>query len=512
MKTFFLILNICIINVTVIFSISGQNVTILPSGITPNNIGSYPRLTYDQILALPSPQKGDLAMDLTFNHLRYYNGVKWVSILTTEDISLPLSMAWKAGGSNFDAGNKVVIDAIGNIYLTGYFYGTATFGTTTINSAGSSDVFIAKYGSDGNLLWVKKAGGSNAEIGFSVALDSNNNPFIVGTFQGIASFETTNIISSGSNDIFIAKYSSTGDFQWVQRAGGSGFDQGFDIKVNGNGEAFITGCFWGTATFASTTLVSAGGTDIFIAKYNSQGIFQWVQQAGGIKDDICHAIVLDGISTVYLTGVFGGTAIFGASSVTTSTNGIFIAKFRVNDWQWVTSISGDTYSTTVGFDIVIDVNKNIYIAGSFYGTIYFGTNNITSQGNSDIFIAKYNSNGVFQWVKQAGGTNLDICKSIAIDNFANLYVTGTFIENISFGNVSLSGGYSIFLAKFNSTTNLWEWGRKANSMIDVDSMSIAIKASDDVFTTGYFGNFITFGTTTLNTTGNYDIFLARWVY
>jgi hypothetical protein len=100
----------------------------------------------------------------------------------------------------------------------------------------------------------KKAGGSNAEIGFSVALDSNNNPFIVGTFQGIASFETTNIISSGSNDIFIAKYSSTGDFQWVQRAGGSGFDQGFDIKVNGNGEAFITGCFWGTATFASTTL------------------------------------------------------------------------------------------------------------------------------------------------------------------------------------------------------------------------------------------------------------------
>jgi Beta-propeller repeat len=512
MRKIFLLLSICTLNLNIIHSVWGQNVTILPSGITPNNAGSYPRLTYDQILALPSPQKGDLAMDLTFNHLRFYNGTKWVSLLTTEDISIPLTMAWKAGGTEYDEGKKIILDANGNIYITGYFYGTATFGTSTLTSVGSSDIFIAKYSSNGDLIWIVKAGGVNQDVGVSLALDTNNNLFILGTFQGTANFESSNIISAGSNDVFLAKYNNNGNLQWVKRAGSDGFEQSYDVKTNGNGDVFITGGFWFNATFETTSITSAGDSDIFLAKYSNDGDLAWVKQAGGTGSDIGYAIVLDGNSTVYVTGVFHSTASFGSATVTTDTNGIFIAKFRISDWQWATSATSSSYNVTVGYGIVLDINRNIYITGSFWDTINLGTRSYTSTGGGDLFLVKFNSNGVFQWFQQAGSAEHDLSQNISIDNVGNIYITGYSQGATKLGNISLDAGNGAFLAKFNPIMNTWEWAKKAKGMLTTNSISMAVKGNNDIYTIGNFDYYISFGNFILNSSGYFDIYWVRWVF
>lgn len=139
---------VCICLMTSVF---GQNVTINPTGITPQTSSSYPRITYNQILALPSPLKGDLAYDLTFDCLRVFNGVKWLNLLTGQDINKAASLTWALKSNDFLSVVDIEKDANGNIFVIGNFKQTATFGTVQKTAVGDNDVFLAKYTDTGTL-------------------------------------------------------------------------------------------------------------------------------------------------------------------------------------------------------------------------------------------------------------------------------------------------------------------------------------------------------------------------
>ncbi len=166
-----------------IVSIHAQNVTVLPSGITPLPIGYYPRLTYDAILALPSPEIGDLAVDLTYRCLRFYTGSKWARLINDDDLNLPAITAWAEGGTDTDYGYQVAVDPNGFLYVCGRFTGFATFESTTIASSGAEDIFIAKYNKAGALQWVKRAGGVGEDRANGIAVDAGGNPYITGSFN-----------------------------------------------------------------------------------------------------------------------------------------------------------------------------------------------------------------------------------------------------------------------------------------------------------------------------------------
>jgi len=423
--------------------------------------------------------------------------------------------AKKAGGTSYDNGLSIAIDANENSYVTGYFSGSATFGTTTLTSSSEyySDIFVAKLDNNSNWLWVKQAGGTNWDYGYGIAVDANGNSYVTGYFYNSATFGTTTLTSSGYADIFVAKLDSSGNWLWAKQAGGASFDYGYGIAVDDNGNSYITGVFEEIATFGTTTLTSSGYEDIFVAKLDSNGNWLWVKQAGGTGwDDYGRGIAVDANGNSYVTGYFWDSATFGTTTLTSSGNSdIYVAKLDCNgNWLWAKQAGGTGWDD--GYSIAVDANGSSYVTGFFMESATFGTTTLTSSSEyySDIFVAKLDSSGNWLWVKQAGGTDYDCGYGIAVDANGNSYITGCFNYIATFGTTTLtsSGSTDIFIAKLDSSSN-WLWVNQAGGTIDDGGRSIAVDANGNSYVTGYFEESATFGTTTLISSGYEDIFVAK---
>ena len=237
--------------------------------------------------------------------------------------------AKQAGGISGDWGRDISVDANGNSYVTGCFKETATFGAFTLTSSGGYDVFVAKLDADGNWQWAKQAGGSGNNYGYGISVDANGNSYVTGRFEGTATFGADTLTSSGFLDVFVAKLDADGNWQWAKQAGGSNNDMGYSISVDANGNSYVTGIFQGTATFGAFTLTSSGSYiyDVFVAKLDTGGNWQWVKQAGGGSNDYGYSISVDANGNSYVTGQFKETATFGSYSLTSSGGqDIFVAK------------------------------------------------------------------------------------------------------------------------------------------------------------------------------------------
>ena len=216
------------------------------------------------------------------------------------------------GGSNGERSRAVAIDAAGNILVAGTFSGTANFGGASLNSAGSNDIFLAKYTPSGQHLWSKRLGGSGDDQIQGLTVNANGDILMTGNFSGSANFGGQNLSSAGSTDIFVAKYSNNGAHLWSKRFGGTGSELGYGVAVDSNDDVVITGAFSNTVDFGGDLLSSAGNTDIFVAKYTTQGNHLWSKRFGGSSYDYGRSVVVDGESgDVVVTGYFKKTADFG---------------------------------------------------------------------------------------------------------------------------------------------------------------------------------------------------------
>lgn len=505
-----MLLLVCLL-VTVI-GLNAQNVTITPNGITP--VGTHPRLSYDDILALPNPQEGDIAYDLTFKCLRVYNGNKWIcSNQNLNNFTPDIAAIIRAGEAGDEYASGIAVDGNGNIYIAGTFQGSTTIGTSTITSAGGFDIFIAKYNSSGVFQWVQRAGSTNQDYAASIAVDGSGNAYITGNFRDAATFGESIVFSAGGADVFIAKYSSAGGLQWVQRAGGANDEFTNSIAVDGSGNAYITGSFRDTATFGTATITSAGFEDIFIAKYSSSlNSWAFAVRAGGISfADNGQSIAVDGSGNVYITGAFYGTVTFGAFSFTSAgSSDIFIAKYDPTASAWVFANRAGSGNSDQGRSIAVDGSGNAYITGNFREAATFSGATVYSAGDTDMFIAKYNTVGVLQWVQRAGGSSAELPESVAVDGNGNTYVTGRFLGTATFGTttVTSANSYDIFVAKYNNA-GVYQWVQKGGGTNNDGSTSIAIAGGNNVYVLGYFRDTATFGNTTIISAGDTDIFVCR---
>ncbi len=335
----------------------------------------------------------------------------------------------RAGGATPDEASDISIDAGGNTYTTGYFTGAADFGTTTLHSSGVTDIFIAKIDNTGNYVWAVKAGGPGSDRALSIKADAAGNSYITGFYYGTASFGSQTITAVGIQDLFIAKYNNAGVLQWVKSAGGASADIGNGITIDNSGNVVVTGEFSGTASFGGFSLSSLyNSTDVFTTKLDGNGNFLWAKKGSGASTDRGIDAACDASENVFVTGQYSDTITFDAAHNNTINNAIFLIKYNSSGQeQWFRKIGGGTMNNVSG--IAIDANDNIYLTGDFTGgVIFFGTPNITLTNTyaNRIFTAKYDNSGTFQWGHADGSSNDLTSKNITLDASGNAYIIGNF--------------------------------------------------------------------------------------
>ena len=297
-------------------------------------------------------------------------GISFISIISFAQI---LNWQWAkgVGGTDWDGIFATTIDTQGNIYVVGIFNSpTITFGSTTLTNNGEEDIFIAKYNSNGNVLWAKSAGGIYEDRALSVIVDASGNIVVTGSFNSpTITFGTTTLTNNGNYNIFIAKYNNNGDVLWAKSAGSN--DEDFVssiVAVDATGNIIIAGSFSSpTITFGSTTLINNGGSDTFLTKYNTNGNVIWAKSAGGISTDFSKSMAVDATGNIIVSGSFKSPTItFGSTTLTSEGDWVsFLTKYNTSgDVLWAKSDS--IYDGMNSISVSVDKLKNIYLINDVY--------------------------------------------------------------------------------------------------------------------------------------------------
>jgi hypothetical protein len=386
-----------------------------------------------------------------------------VMIMAASASAQDFTWVTQAGLWAYDYGYGIGTDAAGNVYVSGKYEEQAIFDANTqVSCAGNHDIWVAKYSPNGQLQWVRTAGGPDGDYARCLAVDPAGNTYVAGEIEGTAMFGSVQVQGhNGTNDIFVAKYDTNGNLVWAKYYGGWSDDKARSIAIDASGNCYITGEIKGAATFGSTTLNTNGGSeDIFVAKLDPSGNALWAKRAGGSMDEGGKGIKVDVNGNVFVAGFFGATADFSSSTSLTAPNGffdMFLAKYDSNgNLQWVNN-AGDDWDD-VAWAIALDNSGNAYVTGEFNAAPMFGSQQLITNGMADVFIAKYNSSGAIQWAQRFGGDLIDRARGIATDG-TNVYVTGQYGGTASVGSHTVTSVDSsdIFVASFTASSGSGNW-------------------------------------------------------
>ena len=425
------------------------------------------------------------------------------------------------GSSGEDRGHSVAVDSNGNVVITGYFMGTVDFGGGPLTSVlaspvlgPSKDVFLAKYSASGTHLWSRQIGANADDQGNSVVVDSNGDVVVTGSCANSVDFGNGNLTSSfGGYDIFVAKYSGVdGSLLWAKRFGGIYDDYGYGVAVDSSDNVIVTGQFMERVNFGGGALYSAGGGDIFVAKFSPSGTYLWSERFGSENTEFGYTIGVDGSGNVLIVGRFVGTVDFGGGPLTSesSTLDIYVAKYSGTNGSHLWSKRFGSTGTDYANGVAVESNGNVIVTGFFEGTVDFGGGTpLVSAGSRDIFVAKYSAAGSHLWSKRFGSTGTDYANGVTVDSNGNMIVTGTFTGTVDFGGGGLTsaGGCDIFLAKY-TASGAHVWSENFGGTINQFGKAVAVNGNSNVAVTGYFENIVDFGGGIHTSAGGFDIFLT----
>ena len=331
----------------------------------------------------------------------------------------------------------------------------------------------------------------------SITTDPSGNIFIAGNFRDSALFGSTVYHPTGTANMFLAKYDSTGGFLWMRYAKGANapaLHLVTDICSDSVGNCYITGYFNGQAIFDHDTITSIGPLpDVFIAKFTPSGSVAWLQQGTGVSSDYAHGIGLDADGNCYVGGTFQVAVDFGNLhlAANNSSNDIFVLKLDGAG----NFISGHTAGGSSGEllnTMAVDKAGNCYVAGTFLSTDFvFNTDTlIYSNTSADAFTAKFDSAGNALWAAAGTGPSNQEPSGISYDQSGNCYVTGIFKGDTMYLDTTtlITFGYwDFFTAIYDVSGNLTWAGNQGSSTFGTEvCLGIVTDTSGNFYTTGQF--------------------------
>jgi len=422
----------------------------------------------------------------------------------SESLNFQVEVSQSIGGISTDPTYDIATDNNGNVWVTGYFWQSIDVdgdGINDLTSNGSEDSYVAKFDSDGNLLFAQNIGGSGLDQGWGIATDSNGNAWVTGEFNGSIDIDgdgNNDLTSNGRTDSYIAKFDSNGNFQFAQNIGGSNTDRGYGIATDSNDNVWVTGLFTQNIDIdgdGNNDLIR-NGWDSYIAKFDSNGNFLLAENIGSYNIDQGYAITTDSNDNVWLTGEFRNTIdIDGDGNDDLTSNGdrdSYVAKFDSNaNFQFAQNIGGS--SSDEGWGIATDSNGNAWATGYFNGSIDIdsdGNDDLISNGSNDSYVAKFDSNGNLLFAQNIGSSGSDRGYGIATDKNGNVWATGYFNGSIdidSDGNDDLisNGSNDSYVVNFDSNGNLL-FAQNIGGSSSERGRGIATNSNGDVWATGYF--------------------------
>ncbi len=293
------------------------------------------------------------------------------------------------GGTGSDGGDEVAVGPGGDVFVLGDSDGPTRFSPAVeLPATGGRDAWAARYRPDGRLAWARRLGGPGLQQSHGISADREGHTLVTGEHRGETRFGDVTLGSDGVRpDVFVAKLGRRGRVLWAQRFGGPGQDLGRGIDADADGHVYFSGEFSGTIRLGATTLTSAGGRDMFVAKAGRGGRIIWAVGMGGPGDEVGPEIEVDARGAVHLAGTFSGQARFGDRTLTAAgANAAVVARLTSRGrFTWVAQ-SGPGPYTTLG-ELALG-SGNVTVLGRYAGPATLGRFGLTAAGRTDVFVAR----------------------------------------------------------------------------------------------------------------------------
>lgn len=372
--------------------------------------------------------------------------------------------AYTSGGNGWDDVKSSHLGADNGLVVTGMFSNTATFGAISLTSMAYQDGFVAKYDQQGNVLWANAIRGNEQDWGYKVTTDNLNNVYVTGYFQSTALYFTPNdsIVKNvqSSRNVFLVKYNSNGVFQWVKHGSGgttNAFITARSVVTDNQNNVIISGDYNKQIQFGASTLPNTNTANIFMVKFDQSGNVIWTK--AGVSSSIC----------------------------------------------WFA-------------DLATDASNNIYATGKISSPITFGATTITNNLGDDMVVGKFDANGNLLWMNVEGksisatttGNNLDCGSSVKLDANGNVFVGGSLIDTTYYDanlNLLVTKQFA-FVAKYSNAGNQL-WLKKYGNDAKDNTNAIALDANGDVYAIGNYKGQFSFGNITLPNASLTTAFVAK---
>ncbi len=443
-----------------------------------------------------------------------------------------------------DAGEGVVCDSSGNMYIAGYYTGTPTIkdqsgtGIATLPAPASTAAFISKFNSSGTYQYSSVLDAATVDQALGVARDSSDNIYFSGYYRGtptvyfVNSSNVSTVVATlpasagGLDTAFVSKCNSSGTYQYSRIIESTGGDQGLSVACDPSDNMYVSGSYSGTPTIYSinssnvstavATLRAAASTSAFVSKFNSSGTYQYSITVDTAGTDYGYGVACDSSGNMYLAGYYSGTpTIYSINSSNVSTAiatlpvssgaAAFVSKFNSSGTYQYSQVVDATTNADSGLGVACDSSGNVYLAGYYNGStvnIYFvNSSNVSSTSgtlpastSTAAFVSKFNSSGTYQYSRIIDTAGADSGNGVACDSSGNMYLTGSYNgtptikdqAGTSLGTLPASSGAAAFLSKFNSS-GTYQYSRIIDATTNSDvGNGVTCDSVGNVYLTGYY--------------------------